>query len=324
MTKKIAIACQGGGVHTAFTAGVLKTLLRHLDPARYTIIGLSGTSGGALCAVFAWYGLLIHDQEKAANLMDAFWADLAAADPWDAALNNTVVWLDRMRESLVLPEMSPYRLPSFAQERLAHALNKHIPFEQLQSLIEAGSPAFLIGAVNVLSGEFTVFRADHPDPAKRITVQTLLASAAVPTMFRAVHIGKDVYWDGLFSENPPIKGFIARQKTSDLKPDEIWVVQINPETLRDEPKSVKQIEDRRNELAGNLSLNQEIGFVQQTNDWKRRGWLSAEHFKHIELRWIPLTLELDHASKLDRSPSFIRMLMQHGEAAATSFLAHLA
>ena len=72
MTKKIAIACQGGGAHIAFTAGVLKTLLRHLDPVRYTIIGLSGTSGGALCAVFAWYGLLIHDQKKAAELMDAF------------------------------------------------------------------------------------------------------------------------------------------------------------------------------------------------------------------------------------------------------------
>ena len=54
-----------------------------------------------------------------------------------------------------------------------------------------------------------------------------------------------------------------------------------------------------------------------------RGWLSATHFKHIELRWIPLTLELDQASKFDRSPSFIRMLMQHGETAATSFLAHL-
>lgn len=323
MTKKIAIACQGGGSHTAFTAGALKTLLRQLDPERHRIIGLSGTSGGALCAVFAWYGLLLHDADKAATLLDAFWADIAATASWDLALNDTLVWLDRLRESIILPEMSPYQLPPYAQQRVAQALNKHLPFAQLDALLAPDSPALLVGAVNVLSGEFTVFRSDHPDPAKRITVQALLASAAVPTLFRAVHIGKEVYWDGLFSENPPIQGFLAQKKAVDRKPDEIWVIQINPETRSHEPKSVKEIEDRRNELAGNLSLNQEIGFVQQVNDWMRRGWLSAAHFKQIELRWIPLTLDLDHASKLDRSPPFIRMLMQHGEAAATTFLAQL-
>jgi NTE family protein len=29
--KKVAIACQGGGSHTAFTAGVLKRLLKESD-----------------------------------------------------------------------------------------------------------------------------------------------------------------------------------------------------------------------------------------------------------------------------------------------------
>ena len=46
--KTIAIACQGGGSHTAFTGGVLQALLRNIDPARHRITGISGTSGGAL------------------------------------------------------------------------------------------------------------------------------------------------------------------------------------------------------------------------------------------------------------------------------------
>ena len=40
---RIAIACEGGGSHTAFTAGVLKRLLGE----EIEIVALSGTSGGA-------------------------------------------------------------------------------------------------------------------------------------------------------------------------------------------------------------------------------------------------------------------------------------
>ena len=46
----VAIACQGGGSHTAFTAGVLKELLRDWDD-RHELVGISGTSGGAFNAL---------------------------------------------------------------------------------------------------------------------------------------------------------------------------------------------------------------------------------------------------------------------------------
>ena len=48
---RVAIACQGGGSHTAFTAGVLRRLFDSDDIARYDVVGLSGTSGGAVCAL---------------------------------------------------------------------------------------------------------------------------------------------------------------------------------------------------------------------------------------------------------------------------------
>jgi NTE family protein len=47
---RVAIACQGGGSHTAFTAGVLKRLLGAEELAGFEVVGLSGTSGGAVCA----------------------------------------------------------------------------------------------------------------------------------------------------------------------------------------------------------------------------------------------------------------------------------
>jgi len=57
-TKKIAIACQGGGSHTAFTAGVLSIVLSPEYADRFDLIGFSGTSEGAVCATLAWSGLI--------------------------------------------------------------------------------------------------------------------------------------------------------------------------------------------------------------------------------------------------------------------------
>lgn len=60
--RRAVIACQGGGSHTAFTAGVLKRLLGADELAGYQVAGLSGTSGGAVCALLAWYALLDDDR----------------------------------------------------------------------------------------------------------------------------------------------------------------------------------------------------------------------------------------------------------------------
>jgi NTE family protein len=321
--KSIAIACQGGGSHTAFTAGVLQTLLRQLDASRYRIHGLSGTSGGALCAAIAWYGLLQNDPERGARLLDAFWQDMATTQLHDALTNQYLVWLQRNRSYFGLPEVSPYQLPTTGQDILADTLRKHIDFSHLPALVKPASPILMVGAVEVLSGCFTVFDSTSRQPDLGISIQALLASAAIPELFRAVQIGKGVYWDGLFSQNPPIRGFLSGKGCKEDKPDEIWVIQINPETRATEPKSASDIDDRRNELAGNISMNQELFFVHQTNDWIRKKWLNADHLKHVDIRHIPLELELDYPSKLDRRPAFIEMLLNEGRRKGTEFLAKL-
>ena len=56
--KRVAIACQGGGSHTAFTAGVLQRLLGAEETRDFDIVGISGTSGGAACAFLAWYAMV--------------------------------------------------------------------------------------------------------------------------------------------------------------------------------------------------------------------------------------------------------------------------
>jgi len=77
--RRVVIACQGGGSYTAFTAGVLKRLLGAGELTGLEVAGLSGTSGGAVCALLAWYALLDGDPVRAGQLLDQFWADNSAS-----------------------------------------------------------------------------------------------------------------------------------------------------------------------------------------------------------------------------------------------------
>ena len=207
------------------------------------------------------------------------------------------------------PELNPYLYPERARDRLREALERHVDFARIPALLGPASPLLLVSAVEVRTGEFRVFRdAD-------VTVEAVLASAAVPTIFRAVHLAGGVYWDGLFSQNPPVRE-LAR-----AKPDEIWVIQINPTARAEEPRALAAIRDRRNELAGNISLEQELFFIETINRLVADGRLSGDGYRHIDVRRIELERELDYESKLDRRPEFIAELVADGEREAERFLA---
>src|SRR4051794_9611212 len=107
--SRVAIACQGGGSHTVFSAGVLQGLLEAL-PDEVEIVALSGTSGGAMCAALAWDGLVRGDRQLAIRKLRDFWTAIAASEPWDKLLNESLLNLMRLRNHMVLPEVSPYAL----------------------------------------------------------------------------------------------------------------------------------------------------------------------------------------------------------------------
>jgi NTE family protein len=107
------IACQGGGSHTAFTAGVLKRVVGAPELAGYEIAGLSGTSGGAVCALLAWSALRDGDPARAGQLLEQFWIDNSAREPADALVNSWVLWASAWQNFGVPPPMlSPYHSPA--------------------------------------------------------------------------------------------------------------------------------------------------------------------------------------------------------------------
>jgi NTE family protein len=311
-TKRVAIACQGGGSHTAFTAGVLKRLLAE-KLERYEIVALSGTSGGAICALLVWYALLRDDRGEATRLLDSFWKSISTDSLNDQLLNDLFIATNRLYGAVATPEFSPYLYPEWGKDRLMELMEGVVDFGEIEQLVKSSSPKLLVGAVEVRSGEFEVFRNAE------ITVEKILASCAIPAMFRAVQIGEEgVYWDGLFSQNPPIRDFMREFPDASAKPDEIWLIQINPQRRERVPTNMADISDRRNELAGNLALHQEIDFINEINGLL--SYLPKDQYKHIEVRKIEMLRDLDAISKLDRSPSFIRKMIAYGEEQAEEFL----
>jgi predicted acylesterase/phospholipase RssA len=83
--RRVAIACQGGG-HTAFTAGALARLFEdELDEIE--MVGLSGTSDGAVCALLASHALRSDGPLEVGPLLERFWADNSATTAWEQLLN---------------------------------------------------------------------------------------------------------------------------------------------------------------------------------------------------------------------------------------------
>ncbi len=314
---KVAIACQGGGSHSAFTAGVLKGLLREWRDA-YELVGISGTSGGAFNALAAWYGLVTADEAEAIDRLDALWDDLAADSVSDRLTNSWVVGLTRLgSRGFPLPRISPYQFPGAAsgRDQIRDVLERHIDFEVIPELCGRDSPELVVGTVNVNAGIFETFTNEA------VTPDAVLASAAVPTMFEAVEINGHAHWDGLFSQNPPIDDLLT--VAVENKPDELWVIQINPQEREAEPTTIEEIIDRRNELSGNISLNQELRVVKRVNAWIAEGHLPDEEFSRTEVHRIEMEQPYHSSTKVDRSPEFLQELVDLGEQRAAEFLARV-
>jgi len=313
-TTNVAIACQGGGSHTAFTAGVLEQLLENW-PDGHELVGISGTSGGAFGAVAVWYGLVTEDRAAAAELVADIWDDLAAESYADRVANDWLTTVSRLQTNgSPIPQLSPYQLPGseLGKRRLRNVLETHIDFGEIPAYCEYSTPELVVGTVDINAGDFDTFTNEN------VTVDAVLASAAIPNLFEAVEVDGNYHWDGLFSQNPPVRDLM--HQPPERKPEELWIIQINAQESEEEPKRLDQIADRRNELSGNISLNQELQFVEQVSEWVDSGKLPESEFTTPTIHRIELNEGYPVSTKFDRNPAFIEELIELGRAEAVSFL----
>ncbi len=355
MKKRIAIACQGGGSQTAFTAGALHALFEAGIQKDFDIVSLSGTSGGAVCATLIWYAMKKGEQPVCKRLLD-FWKDIPPQSLDEQFFNDWVVHWVRAINSGQWPSLQLSPASLFSQTMMscfsvgkrktfvdfAELLKTHIDFDEIASwgpLPE--KPVLLMGAANVLTGRLRKFVSSKDV----IQVEHVLASCAVPSIFPAVEIGKEAYWDGLFSDNPPVDELIRPVFVGpDNLAQEIWLIKINPTNRETVPVQPDHIFDRRNQLEGNISLFHQLTHLEMLNDL-----LLADAFKEEFLRTlhvkspvrIPKSFDndpdkpyhipciemssevqkvLDYESKIDRGSKNIDVLFKDGQTQARAFL----
>jgi NTE family protein len=309
----IDLALQGGGSHGAFTWGVLDRLL---EAPWIVVEGISGTSAGAMNAAVFAHGMLVGGHEGARAALEDFWRRVSAAGAFSPFQRSP---LDRMlgRWSLDYSPMyiatdlmarlvSPYSLGGVGGNPLRDILNQTIDFERLSS-----SPIKLfITATNVRTGRARIFRN------REITPDVLLASACLPTMFQAVEIDGEPYWDGGYSGNPTISPLVRECKSHDT-----FIVQINPVIRPDPPQTAAEIHNRINEVSFNATLLKELKMiamlrrVADPNDGE--GWLWGQ--MRVHLIKSDMMVDLGASSKLNAEWAFLTMLREEGRRAASDF-----
>jgi NTE family protein len=365
--KKIAVGCQGGGMHAAFEVGVLTEILKDCEKKKFELVGLSGTSAGALCALMVWYGLAPKKNGSSSvgdtiRKLERFWEDFVANTGAETVLNFLTYgafWAEET-EIPVLGINAPifglnpagafYKaiarsLPHLGVRKqyfdFKEMFDKHCPdFGSIKW--EEVKTRLLIGASEVVNGLETVFDSEvnkKPQSVNQgmqkgdldywhqqlpLTLSGVAASGTLPSFREAQRIEGGYYWDGLYSQNPPVREFLNGVDTEEV-PDELWIVRINPQRWPEQPKSNAETMDRENELMGNLSLHKELDFIMAVNKWREshKGKF-ADDYKHVIVRTIKMKEEtadeLRYSSKFDRSREFMDQLRNEGRAVARDWL----
>jgi NTE family protein len=311
----VDLALQGGGAHGAFTWGVLDRLL---EESWIAIDGISGTSAGAMNAAVLSDGFSQGGREGARAALERFWrrvSDAALLSPlrrspldillgrWTLDFSPAFVALD-----LASRLFSPYDLNPTAFNPLRDILAASLDFDRLAR----SDVKVFVTATNVHTGRPRVFRNADMSP------DALLASACLPTVYQAIEIDGEPYWDGGYSGNPTISPLVRECSAHDT-----ILVQINPVERPGTPRSARDILSRMNEISFNAPLLKELRMIallrQVADPGRSEGALWAEMRMHRITSDV--MLGLGYSSKLNAEWEFLCMLRDEGRRAVDGFLA---
>ncbi len=313
-TIQVDLGLQGGGAHGAFTWGVLDRLL---EEPWLQFDGISGTSAGAMNAVVMADGLTAGGPEGARAALEQFWkrvSDAALLSPlrrgplemltgsWTLDFSPVFAALD-----LAARVLSPYDTNPLGSNPLRDVLSDSVDFAR----ITRAPIKLFVTATNVRTGRGRIFRnAD-------LTPDVLLASACLPTMFQAVEIDGEAYWDGGYSGNPSMAPLIRECTSSDT-----ILVQINPIERPGTPRTAREIHNRLNEIAFNSTLIKEMRAAALLRHVVDPGSGEGAVWARMRVHRIAsdVMLDLGYSSKLLAEWGFFCMLRDEGRRAASAFL----
>ncbi len=266
--KTLGLGLQGGGSHAAFTWGVLDRLLDEVETGNLNIAAISGTSGGALNGAVCAYGLM-EGPNVAKRLLKKLWDASSgkaqwpvepyrmllptdSTERWNVDYSPTAIFLG-MAEQICSPYWNPL-LWDVISELIQEVITD---FDRLNTPNRNG-PKLFVCATNVNKTALRIFRSGE-NAQGEITPKTLMASSCYPTLFRAVEIDGEYYWDGKYMANPSLNPLVDYA-------DDLLTVLIEPLDVAGEPpQDPRQIVNRMNEVSANASWVWEMRQIELIN-----------------------------------------------------------
>ncbi len=322
--KKINLALQGGGSHGAFTWGVLDALL---EDGRFDFEGISATSAGSMNAVVMAAGFLEDREDGAREHLKRFWKKASESGdvfcPGNSAgIDNPFAgympkWLTTENPALkvmsaLAQNISPYQFNPMNLNPLRDILDDMVDFEAIRRNDEF---KLFITATNVRTGGARIFKTPE------LTRDMVLASAALPNVFQAVHIDGEAYWDGGFVGNPSLWPLFYETDGDDLV-----IVHVNAIVRNVLPKDAMNIEDRVNEITFNSAMLKEMRAIAFVQKLLQQDMLKPEYcakYKNVLMHAIrseSVIQDFDMATKMDTSWAFLSEISDAGRRVAKDWI----
>ena len=194
-TRRIAVALQGGGSHGAFTWGVLERLLREPD---LEIVGISGTSAGAMNAGILADGLRRGGPEEARRGLARYWDDVGrlpgfASIAPSMAANAQPAWhLDHnplfLYHDILTRVWSPYQTNPLNYNPLRPLLERiDVIVVGINPIVRASVPRTARGIIDRI-GEISFNSTFMLELSAIAFIEDLMKTATVPQPFRSLFV----------------------------------------------------------------------------------------------------------------------------------------
>jgi NTE family protein len=317
--KTASLALQGSGTHGAFSWGVIDKLL---EDGRIAIEAISATGGASFNAVVFSSAMVEGGSDDVRERLEKFWHTLSRICapfnpvrkmPLDAVLGFAGAsvpiahrWFETVTQVLGPHVLNPLNYNPF-QAALEETLD-------VDTVCRVDAPTIALGATNVRNGRRRTFAN------RDVTVDAVLASSCMPTLFHAVEIEGEPYWDGGYSGGPSILPLCCGGNR------DVLLSHIHPIERRETPAGATAIRDRICEIASETSLAQELRMLAFAARLAEDNWIRPERNAALGrirlhmLRSDDVTSDLSVASRFETDWRALTHLRDLGRQAAELWL----
>lgn len=267
---RVALVLQGGGALGAYQGGVYQALHEAgLEPD-----WVSGVSIGAINAAI----IAGNPPERRLEQLRAFWERITERRVWfwmpegdiyrqaHNAMNAALTYLfgvtgffkPHVPGPLFSPAGAPTATSFYDTTPLKETLLEFVDF----SLINAQKLRFAVGAVNVLTGNFTYFDNAHEE----ISVEHIVASGSLPPMLPMEKVGSEYFWDGGVVSNTPLQHLLDQSDHLNS-----LVFQVDLYSARGAlPRDIFDVLERHKDIMYSSRTRYNTDFYRQLHEWKTR------------------------------------------------------